>query len=39
MLFERLQPDLSADWVEAHSPIVRPEDRQRFIAGLRNAGL
>jgi TolB-like protein len=36
---KRLQPDLSADWVEAHSPIVRPEDRQRFIAGLRNAGL
>jgi TolB-like protein len=36
---KRLQPDLSAEWVEAHSPLVRPDDRQRFIGGLRKAGL
>lgn len=36
---KRLQPDLSADWIEAHSPLVRADDRQRFIEGLRRVGL
>jgi TolB-like protein len=35
----RLQPDLSADWVERHHPLVRPEDRAIYIEGLRRAGL
>ncbi|MEO6013090.1 MAG: winged helix-turn-helix domain-containing protein [Devosia sp.] len=35
----RLQPDLSAEWVEAHLPLVRPADRGRFIEGLRQVGL
>ena len=36
---KRLQPDLSVDWVEEHYPMVRPEHRAVYIAGLRNAGL
>jgi TolB-like protein len=36
---KRLQRDLSGEWVEAHSPLIRPEDRHRFIEGLRRAGL
>ncbi len=35
----RLQPDLSVDWVEEHYPMVRPEHRAVYIAGLRKAGL
>ncbi|MEO6396199.1 MAG: winged helix-turn-helix domain-containing protein [Devosia sp.] len=34
-----LQPELSGEWAEAHSPLVRPDDRQLFIEGLRRAGL
>jgi adenylate cyclase len=36
---KRLQPELSAGWAEAHLPLVRSEDRERFIEGLRNVGL
>jgi TolB-like protein len=36
---KRLQPELSADWVENHHPLVRPEDRAIYIEGLRKAGL
>jgi TolB-like protein/tetratricopeptide (TPR) repeat protein len=36
---KRLQPELSGEWAEAHLPLVRPEDRQRFIEGLRRVGL
>jgi tetratricopeptide (TPR) repeat protein len=35
----RLQPSLSVDWIERYHPLVRAEDRARFIAGLRKAGL
>ena len=35
----RLQPELSAQWADAHLPLVRSEDRERFITGLRQAGL
>jgi TolB-like protein/Tfp pilus assembly protein PilF len=36
---KRLQPELSAEWAEAHLPLVRAEDRARFIEGLRKVGL
>jgi TolB-like protein/tetratricopeptide (TPR) repeat protein len=36
---KRTQPSLSIDWVERYYSLVRPEDRTRFIAGLRKAGL
>jgi TolB-like protein len=36
---KRLHPELSADWVERHHPLVRPEDRATYLAGLRKAGL
>jgi len=35
----RPQPSATLDWVEKHHPIVRPEDRARYIDGLRRAGL
>ena len=35
----RVQPSLSVDWIERYHPLVRPEDRARFIEGLRKAGL
>jgi TolB-like protein/Tfp pilus assembly protein PilF len=35
----RLQPNLTLAWVEAHHPIVQPEDRARYVEGLRRAGL
>lgn len=35
----RLQPDVSVAWVEQFHPIVRAEDRARYIDGLRHAGL
>jgi TolB-like protein/Tfp pilus assembly protein PilF len=35
----RLQPSLSADWVEKHHGIVRDKDRAMYIDGLRAAGL
>ena len=36
---KRLQPNLSIDWVEKYHPLIRSEDRARYIKGLRNAGL
>jgi TolB-like protein/Tfp pilus assembly protein PilF len=36
---KRLQPSLSADWVERYHPIVRATDRAVYIEGLRFAGL
>jgi adenylate cyclase len=36
---KRVQPSLSVDWIERYHPLVRPEDRARFIEGLRKAGL
>jgi hypothetical protein len=36
---KRLQPSLSVDWIERYDPLVRSEDRARFIDGLRKAGL
>ena len=36
---KRLQPELTGEWAEAHLPLIRPDDRQRFIEGLRRVGL
>jgi adenylate cyclase len=36
---KRLQPNISIAWVEQYHPIVRSEDRARYIEGLRRAGL
>ena len=36
---KRLRPDLSANCVEKHHSLVRPEDRSIYIEGLRKAGL
>jgi hypothetical protein len=36
---KRLQPSLTVEWVEEYHGIVRPEDRARYIQGLRIAGL
>jgi adenylate cyclase len=36
---KRVQPSLSLDWIERYHSLVRPEDRARFIDGLRKAGL
>jgi len=36
---KRLQPTLSADWVERFHPIVKASDRAVYIQGLRAAGL
>jgi TolB-like protein/Tfp pilus assembly protein PilF len=36
---KRLQPSLSAEWVEKYHPIVRATDRAAYIEGLRLAGL
>jgi adenylate cyclase len=35
----RLQPGLSLEWVEKYHPLMRPEDRGRYMEGLRRAGL
>jgi TolB-like protein/Tfp pilus assembly protein PilF len=35
----RLQPSLSAEWIERHHPIVRTSDRTIYLDGLRAAGL
>ncbi len=35
----RLQPGVSLAWVEQYHPLVRIEDRGRYIEGLRRAGL
>ena len=36
---KRLQPNLSIEWVEKYHPLIRAEDRARYIEGLRSAGL
>jgi adenylate cyclase len=36
---KRLQPNLSIDWIEKYHPLIRSEDRARYIEGLRRAGL
>jgi adenylate cyclase len=36
---KRLQPTLSADWVERFHPIVKASDRATYIQGLLAAGL
>jgi TolB-like protein/Flp pilus assembly protein TadD len=36
---KRLQPGLSLDWVEKYHPLIRSDDRGRYIDGLRRAGL
>jgi len=35
----KLQPELSTEWIERYYALVRREDRERYIQGLRNAGL
>jgi adenylate cyclase len=35
----RLQPNVSIAWVEKYHPLIRFEDRARYIEGLRLAGL
>ncbi len=35
----RLQPTVSLEWVEKYHPIIRAEDRARYVDGLRLAGL
>jgi adenylate cyclase len=35
----RLQPNVSIAWVEKYHPLIRVEDRARYIEGLRLAGL
>lgn len=35
----RLQPSVSLAWVEKYHPLIRVEDRARYIEGLRSAGL
>ena len=36
---KRLQPNVSIAWIEQYHPIIRAEDRTRYIEGLRRAGL
>ncbi|MEO8669038.1 MAG: hypothetical protein ABI399_11015, partial [Bauldia sp.] len=36
---KRLQPEVSLDWIEKYHPLIRAEDRARYIDGLRIAGL
>jgi TolB-like protein/class 3 adenylate cyclase/Flp pilus assembly protein TadD len=36
---KRLQPGLSIAWVEKYYPMIRAEDRARYIEGLCRAGL
>jgi adenylate cyclase len=35
----RMQPSLTLEWIEKYYMMVRPEDRARYIEGLRLAGL
>lgn len=35
----RLQPGISVAWVEKYYPLIRAEDRSRYVDGLRRAGL
>ena len=36
---KRLQPNVSIAWIEKYYPLIRVEDRARYIEGLRRAGL
>jgi tetratricopeptide (TPR) repeat protein len=36
---KRLQPNVSVAWIEKYYPLIRVEDRARYIEGLRRAGL
>jgi TolB-like protein/Tfp pilus assembly protein PilF len=36
---KRLQPNVSVDWIEKYHPLIRFDDRARYIVGLRCAGL
>jgi hypothetical protein len=36
---KRLQPSVSIAWIEKYYPLIRVEDRARYVAGLRRAGL
>ncbi|MBL8894758.1 MAG: adenylate/guanylate cyclase domain-containing protein [Rhizobiales bacterium] len=36
---KRLQPNVSVSWIEKYHPLMRAEDRARYIEGLRRAGL
>src|SRR5262245_39863504 len=36
---KRLQPNVSIAWIEKYYPLIRVEDRGRYIEGLRRAGL
>jgi TolB-like protein/Flp pilus assembly protein TadD len=36
---KRLLPNVSIAWVEKYYPMIRTEDRARYIEGLRRAGL
>ncbi len=36
---KRLQPNVSIAWIEKYYPMIRVEDRARYIEGLRRAGL
>ena len=35
----KIQPTLTLEWVEKYHPLVRAEDRAKYIEGLRKAGL
>jgi tetratricopeptide (TPR) repeat protein len=36
---KRLQPNVSIAWIERYHPIIRAEDRARYVEGMRKAGL
>jgi hypothetical protein len=36
---QRFQPNVSIAWIEKYYPMIRVEDRARYIKGLRRAGL
>jgi Flp pilus assembly protein TadD len=36
---KELQPGITLDWAERHIPIANPDDRARYVEGLRKAGL
>jgi len=36
---KRLQPNVSTAWIEKYHPLIRAEDRARYIDGLRRAGM
>src|SRR5262249_31299655 len=36
---KRRQPNISIAWIEKYYPLIRDEDRARYIEGLQRAGL